>query len=142
MIAWSSLVSSVTAWKESHWQLPLLGWNTITLAAVSTALVIYLTIRDRSGLPGPIPLPMFGSLPGVVLSGSIVAYLDKMREKYGDVSIRADLRVKDFILRNNNSAYGQQGSELPILQMTALGLYYRTRVFLLISMAELEHRVA
>jgi len=107
MIAWSSLVNSVTTWKESHWQLPLLGWKTITLAAVSTALVIYLTIRDRSGLPGPIPLPMLGNLPGVVLSGSIVAYLDKMREKYGDVSRREGPRVKDFVLSKENSARGK-----------------------------------
>ena len=70
---------------------------------MSTALVIYLTTRDHCGLPGPIPLPILGNLPGVVLSGSIVAYLDKMREKYGDVSIREGLRVKDFVSSNENS---------------------------------------
>jgi len=86
MIAWSSLVTSVSAWMETRWQLPLLGWDTITLAAVSTALSFYLATRDRSGLPGPVALPILGNIPGILLSGSIDTYLDKMRENYGDVS--------------------------------------------------------
>jgi len=75
---------------ETRWQLPLLGWDTITLAAVSTALSFYLATRDRSGLPGPVALPILGNIPGILLSGSIDIYMDEMREQYGDVSTSQD----------------------------------------------------
>jgi len=106
MIAWSSLLSSVSSWKESHWQLPLLDWDTITLAALSTALAIYLAARDRSGLPGPVALPVLGNLPGIVLSGSIDKYLDEMRQKYGDVSICSYLLCCNLSHIADNSVQG------------------------------------
>jgi len=86
MIAWSSLVRSLTAWTEIRCQLPLVGWDTLTLAAVSVALTLYLTTGVRNGIPGPMSLPILGNIAGVARSGSIDIYLNEQRKKYGDVS--------------------------------------------------------
>jgi len=86
MIAWSSLASSWTAWAENRCQLPLGGWDTLTLAGLAVVLTLYLTIRDRNGIPGPTPIPILGNIAGVVRSGSIDIYLNEQRKKYGDVS--------------------------------------------------------
>jgi len=88
MVAWSQISScAVETARELTSQLrEHLSYSTVGLAAASLTLVVYLLSRNRSGLPGPIPVPIFGSLPGVIWHGGISNYLDAMRNNYGDVS--------------------------------------------------------
>jgi len=88
MVAWSQIstyavdiVSGVNTQLSVH-------VSTIALATVSAVLTGYLLTRSSksSDLPGPIPIPVLGSIPGIVWHGGIEPYMDAMRAKYGDVS--------------------------------------------------------
>jgi len=109
MVAWSQ-ISSFAAETVHGLSAQLRGYQsytTVGLAAVSLTLAACLLSRNGSGLPGPIPVPIFGSLPGIIWHGGLENYLDAMRDKYGDVSIYRDfhIHVVDSFYKANNVFY-------------------------------------
>ena len=110
----SSILGDITYYVASHIYFVLATWCTYqvdmeetwttstklltTTAALITIYIIKTYIQKRSYPPGPWPLPVIGNLYQVARAGGVLAFYEKYRRIYGNVSYRT-MRLHFVVIR-------------------------------------------